>query len=119
MIQASPNEGVPYEKVEKAITEEVDRLKTEPVPAAELEKAKTRILASYLRRLDSTLSTAMLVGTTQLITGDWHNIESYLRQVQAVTPQEIQKTAATYLTTGNRTVATLVKPPEAGKEAQR
>ena len=119
VIQASPNEGVPYEKVEKAITEEVDRLKTAPVPAAELEKAKTRILASYLRRLDSTLSTAMLVGTTQLITGDWHNIEGYLRQVQAVTPQEIQKTAATYLTTGNRTVATLVKPPEAGKEAQR
>lgn len=111
-----PNEGVDYARAEKVLFEEIDRLKSEPVSAQELQKAKTRLLASTLRRLDSVLSTAMLIGQQQLLTGDWKNLYRYLDEVQAVTPQDLQKAAATYLTTANRTVAELVKPAKAPSE---
>ena len=111
-----PNDGVDYARVEKVLFEEIDRLKSEPVSAQELEKAKTRLLASTLRRLDSVLSTAMLLGQQQLLTGDWKNLYRYLDEVQAVTPQDLQKAAAAYLTASNRTVAELVKPAKAPAE---
>jgi predicted Zn-dependent peptidase len=110
IVYVIPNEGVPYEKVERALCEEVDRLKGEPVSAAELEKAKTRILASYLRRLDSPLSTAMLVGMTHVVAGDWRVIFKYVEDVQKVAASDLQAAARAYLTKENRTVATLVKP---------
>ena len=116
VINVTPNSDVSYDKVEKALFEEVDHLKAEPVSAAELEKAKTRILAMYLRRLDSPLSTAMLIGSTFAVTGDWKTIYKYVEDVQKVTAQEIRAAASAYLTAENRTVAELAKPAQAPKE---
>jgi len=116
MVFMTPNSEVPYEKVEKALFEEIDRMRAEPVSGAELEKAKTRILATYLRRLDSPLSTAMLIGSTFAVTGDWKNICKYVVEVQKVTAQDIKAAASAYLTAENRTVAELVKPTQAPRE---
>ncbi len=113
-----PNSGVPYAKVEACLYGELDRLASEPIPEEELQKAKTRILAGYLRRLESDLSTAALVGATTLVTGDWKTIFSYVADVQAVTAQDVRRVAENYLKPGNRTVVTLVAPAEPRKEKQ-
>ena len=112
VAQVTPNEGVPYATVEAALYDEIDKLKTDPVSAAEMDKAKTRILASYLRRLDSTLSTAMLLGSQHLITGDWQTIYKYIDDVQKVSAEDVRTAVKTYLSADNRTVATLVKPAQ-------
>lgn len=122
LIYVVPNEGVPYGKVEQVVDEEIERAKREPASDAEMEKAKTRILASHIRRLESTLSTAMLIGVTQIVAGDWRVLFKYVQDVQKVTAGDVQKAARTYLTRENRTIATLVKPPKdegvSGKSAR-
>jgi predicted Zn-dependent peptidase len=114
----TPNEGVPYAKVEAVLYDEIERLKREPVTTPELDKARTRILAGYLRRMDSTLSTAMLLGAQQLITGDWQSLYKYLDDLQQVTPKDLQSAVSAYFSPENRTVATLVKPATAATPSQ-
>jgi predicted Zn-dependent peptidase len=118
VVYVTPNSDVSYGKVEEALFEEIDRMKIEPVSAAELEKAKTRILATYVRRLDSPLSTAMLIGSTFAVTGDWKSLYTYVEDVQRVTVQDVQKVVSEYLTAENRTVAELVKPAASEKEVK-
>lgn len=117
-IFAVPNRGVGYNKLTGAIQSELDALAQTPMPEAELEKCKTKILADYLRQLETPMSTAVLVGHTQILTGDWHNIFKYIDQIRTMTPQDVMRVAAKYLTPSNRTMATLVAPKQAGKEAK-
>jgi len=105
-----------YEEVEAALYEELDRLKSEPVSEAELEKAKTRILSGLIHQWARPDDAASLAATYQFITGDWRSMEDYLRDIQRVRPEDIIEAARTYFTRENRTVAHLVKPAEPEKE---
>ncbi|HEY3352304.1 MAG TPA: pitrilysin family protein [Polyangia bacterium] len=110
VVRVVPAPGAGLARVNAAIDDEIARLAREPLPAAELEKAKTRILASYLRRLDSNLSTATLLGSTALLTGDWRNLYKYLSDLQGVTAADVRTVTTSYLRRTNRTTAVLVRP---------
>jgi predicted Zn-dependent peptidase len=110
IILAVPGAGTSYDTVERSIAEELDRLKTEPVPSAELEKAKTRIAAGVIKQMEETGGVCALLASYQMITGDWHTIGEYLDGVQGVTPEEIRAAAARYFIPSNRTVARIVPP---------
>ena len=56
---AVPARGVANEVVQKAIREELDRLKTEDVTDEELDKFRTRAKAGVIRALGSNLGLAM------------------------------------------------------------
>ena len=122
---AMPNEGVQATRVEEAIYSELDRLKKEPVPQAELEKAKTRIASGFLRRLKSDLGTALMLSSYQFLGGDWKKFEGYLDDMQSVSSDDVMAAASKYFNASNRTVATLVKPDAGpvpagtGKEVQK
>lgn len=101
-------------EVEKALDQEVERLKKELVGAQELEKAKNQMEASFVFGQDSLFYQALLLARHE-ITLTWRVIDDYLPSVRKVSPEEIQRVAKKYLTPENRTVGILIPlPPKEG-----
>ncbi|MFQ6114432.1 MAG: M16 family metallopeptidase, partial [bacterium] len=95
------------EENEKAIYEEIERLKTELVSPEELQKAKTRARADLIRQLNSNLGLAIQLTFYQVLTGDWRNLFHRLEQIEKVTAEDIKRVANEYFTDKNKTVGTL------------
>ncbi len=94
--------------VETAIYAELERLKTEPVEARELQKTLNAIEASFIESLSSNSGLAAQLAYAQGLMGDWRMIERQLETVKQITPDDIMRIANTYFTKNNRTVAWLV-----------
>lgn len=101
---AEAKDGRTPEEVEKSLYAELDKLKQEEVPAAELQKVKNNFAAFEYRKLSANYPILM-----QLIfydgLGDWREINEAGPKFQAVTAADIKRVANTYFTTENRAVA--------------
>jgi predicted Zn-dependent peptidase len=97
-------EGRRPEEVEQAIYAEMEKLKKEEVPAAELQKVKNNFAAAEYRRMSSNFPILL-----QLIQndgrGDWHEVNEAGTRVQAVTAADVKRVANKYFTKENRAVA--------------
>jgi predicted Zn-dependent peptidase len=80
------------------------------VEAAELEKVLNNLDAELLRSLRSNSGLSSQLAYFQTVAKDWQYVLTARERIAAVTPSDIQRVAAQYLTRSNRTVATLVKP---------
>lgn len=112
MISAVPLAPHQPAEVEAAIEEELERLKTEPVEARELEKVLNNLDADLIRSLRSNQGLASQLSYFQTVAGDWKYLLNLRAKIAAVTPDDIQRVARRYFTKTNRTVAVLVKPTE-------
>ncbi len=109
--------GKEVAEVEKAMDQEVGRLKKEPVAKQELEKAKNQIEASFIFGQDSLFNRALLLAQHEIAI-TWRAVDDYLPSIRKVTPEDIQRVAEKYLTPDNRTVGILIPlPPKEGKPA--
>jgi zinc protease len=99
-------------EIQKALDTEVERLKTEPVSAHELQKAKNQIEAAFIYGQDSLFYQAMLLARYE-IDLSWKAVDDYLPSIRRVTADDIMRAAKKYLTSENRTVGILIPvPPE-------
>jgi predicted Zn-dependent peptidase len=93
---------------EAAVYEEIEKLKNEPVPEAELQKVKNQAKANAYRRLSSQFFIAL-----QLLyydgLGDWPYINRYADEVDKVTAADLQRVAKEYLVKDNRTVGVFLR----------
>jgi zinc protease len=113
-FRMQPRTGVDPAVTEKALYDELARLQTEPVPDAELRKAKNQMLAGFYRRLKTIAGRANLLGTYEVFDGDYAKAFTEDKEIEAVTAADIQRVAKKYFTAKNRTAATLIpEKPEA------
>jgi len=103
-----PKEGVDPQAAEKAIYEELDKLKTTPVSDEELQKAKNIVLADFYRQMESINGRANTLGSYEVFLGDYHKLFTAAAEYNKVRKQDIQRVAKAYFGENNRTVATLV-----------
>ena len=109
VLSATPLAPHTTAAIEAAIYAELERLKTEPVSAKELEKVLNNLDADLVRSLRSNGGLASQLALYQTVAGDWRYALKARDKIAAVTPESIQRVAAEYFTRSNRTVATLVK----------
>ncbi|ULA62679.1 MAG: Putative Peptidase M16 [Nitrospira sp.] len=109
ILTATPLAPHTAAEVEAAIYVELDRLKTEPVQAKELQKIVNNIDADLVRALRSNSGLASQLALYQTVAGDWRHVLKSRDRIAAVTPADIQRVARQYFTKSNRTVGTLVK----------
>lgn len=83
---------------------ELQRLATEPIPNAELEKVQNRLTADAFRRLKDPVSLLQQLLVYDAL-GDWRHLNRWPAEVLAVEPDEIQEVARRYLKPADRTVA--------------
>jgi predicted Zn-dependent peptidase len=119
VIEALPRSPNTLEDVEKAINEEIEKIKKEPVTERELQRVMNQLDADLIRSLGSNLGIAFQIALGQLYYGDFHaNFRSFER-IKKVTAEDVQRVANKYLTASNRTVAYRVQTAkQAGAEEQ-
>lgn len=111
-------EGRTPEEVEQAIYAELEKLKSEDLPAEELQKVKNNFAANEYRRLTGNMSILMQIIFADGL-GDWREVNEAGPKYQAVTAADIKRVANAYLTKENRNVAIYTrKKATADKDSQ-
>ncbi|MBW4486378.1 MAG: insulinase family protein [Trichocoleus desertorum ATA4-8-CV12] len=102
----APNHTV--DEVATSLRSEIERLKTEPVSAEELDRVKTQARAGLLRSLSSNSGMASLLLEYEAKTGSWRNLFKELDAIATVTPADIQRVARETFRPENRTIGRLL-----------
>ncbi len=105
------NQGQSAERGERALLQEIERLKREPVSQQELEKAKNQFVAELVFGRQSVQQKASAIGQAAVILGEVTLINKQLARYQKITAADVQRVARTYFTEQNRTVVYML--PEA------
>ena len=100
--------GHTVDELAVALRQEIDKLKTEPVAMADLQRVKTQARASLLRTLDSNMGMAQQLLEYEVKTGSWRNLFKQLDDISAVTTADIQRVAKETFTPKNRTIGKLL-----------
>lgn len=108
-IEATPLSPHSHLELEKAIYEEIDRLKAQPPDELELQRVRNQLEASRVRRLTSNLGLALQLAQSASLYGDWKRTFAFTRAMEAVTPADLQGVVRRYFTEDRRTVAVLSK----------
>jgi len=111
-VEVTVKDGQDPAVAERALLEEIERLKNEPIPPDELQKVKNQAKANAYRRLGQPVFIMFQLLVYEGL-GDWRHINRASARTDAVTPQDIQRVAAHYLRPENRTVAVFLRQEEA------
>lgn len=114
-IQAECKEGVTPEQLEAAIHREIDKLKSEPVGAEELQSVKNRYMTRTWRQLDGNFFQMIRYGVAEA-RGSWRDADRIDAEIQKVTPDDVQRVAGKYFTKENRAVAIWTRTEGAEEE---
>jgi predicted Zn-dependent peptidase len=105
------------EALEGVLIAELEKLKTQPVSVQELERLKKLNRRDFIDRLRSNESVAGTLATLEVQAG-WRYLNDYLRQMEAVTPEDIRRVARQYGRSENKTTVFVIpggapsRPPE-------
>ena len=102
-------------EVEKALTEQLDKVLKNGVTQAELDKAKTRFLTGKLLERETNDGRASALGEAAVIYQDPDHVNTDLAEFQAVTAEQIKEVLNRYLTGKKKVVIEYL--PEAMKPA--
>jgi zinc protease len=100
------------EKAQAAMEREIQQLQAVPPPADELERAVKQARALFAYGSESISNQAFWLGFAEMFaTYEW--FENYLDKLSAVTPEDVQRVAKTYLRPQKR-ITGIYKPLEVG-----
>jgi predicted Zn-dependent peptidase len=97
------------------VQEEIGKLQSAPLPAADLERAKTQLRATMIRQLQSSLSRAQQLGQYEIADGDASLINGEFERLLNVSAAQIQAAAKKYLTPELRVTLSVEPAPKGGK----
>lgn len=101
-------EGGDVAAVEKAIDEELARVREQGVTAAELQRAKNLDASAYWRALSTINGKANLLGQFEVMQGDYQRLFEHPARVERVTAAQVQDAARLVLDARRRTVGVLL-----------
>lgn len=113
IISAAPRHPRRTEDVLKAIEEELERLKKEPVAEWELEKIRAGVDVGLLNTLQTNAGMAGTLVYNQTVFGDWRYLLRFQKRIHELTSQELQNFARKIFVDDNKTIAVLepIKKP--------
>jgi predicted Zn-dependent peptidase len=114
-VECTVKDGKDPAAAEAAISEEIDKLRNEPVSAEELQKVKNQGKANAYRRLSSPFSIAIQLMFYEGL-GDWRYINTYADEVDRVTADDLQRVSKEHLRPENRTVGVFLRKEGAAPE---
>lgn len=107
--------GHTVDDVAAVMNQELDRLKTEPVPTEELDRVKNQVRVSVLQLLSSNRGMASLLPDYEAKTGDWRNLFDDLKALEAVTVDDVQAVAQSTFVPEKLTVGRLLSAEAAAE----
>jgi zinc protease len=95
--------------------DEIAKIQSEGVTAAELHRTEMLLLSSKLNQLQTSLGRARLLGNLEVLDGKPEAINTLLDRYAAVTPAQVQAVAKKYLNPNQRIVLAIQPDPGAAK----
>jgi zinc protease len=116
-VSAQMRPGVKSDDVIVEVDRQLTELRSKPVSAEELQKAKNLEQAGFVFGQDSIFREAMELGLYQML-GNYRMVDEYLTGIDKVTVADVRRVAKQYMADPNRTIGVLVPtgvlPHEAG-----
>jgi zinc protease len=106
-VMATIGQEKDIDAVHAAIDATVARFRQQPPGELELESLKKRVRYQFLMGLDTPDNVAGSLARYVALTGGIEAVDQLFAALAAVTPADVQRTAAAYLTEARRTVAVL------------
>ncbi|HYJ83551.1 MAG TPA: pitrilysin family protein [Allosphingosinicella sp.] len=94
--------GRSVEEAEAALAAEIERIRSQPVTAAELAEAKNELLADALRQRETFSGRASGLGEMLVRSGDPRQWDKLIAAYRNVTAADVQRVARTWLTPASR-----------------
>jgi zinc protease len=107
LFDGTPSNSHSIDDLQQALLAQVTRLQEEPVTGDELVRVKAQVVASNIYEQDSVFYQGMKIGQLESVGLDWRLEEDYVDRINAVTPEQVQAVARTYLVEDRWTVAVL------------
>jgi len=98
--------------VEGRLLDELKKIATEGISAAELEKARNIMIADYWRGLATIDGKASALGNAEVFLGDYQRAFSLPDELAAINAEQVQRVAASVFDTRKMTVGVLRSPAE-------
>ncbi|WP_406947654.1 M16 family metallopeptidase [Psychrobacter fozii] len=112
LIQATPREGVSLEQAQQAIMTEIEKLKTDPIAADEISRAKTNTVTGLVYAQDSMEGQARMIGSLQSIGLDDRLLAELPAKLDGISIADIQTASKKYLAKDNLTVMHVIPPKD-------
>jgi zinc protease len=97
-----------------ALIGELDRLRTEPIAAGELQQAKNQFARDYILGRETDQNKAEALGHAAVIHNDLKTADAEFDIFQGLTVADVQRVAQKYFTPENRTVLTILPKSATG-----
>jgi len=108
LVAGTPTKAHSIADLQQAVMTQLETLKTEAVSQQELERIKTQVVANAVYERDSVFYQAMQIGMLETVGLDWRLSDDYVKNIQAVTAEQVQAVAKKYFIDKTLTVAELV-----------
>ena len=112
ILNATPRAPHTVPEVESAIYQELDRLKTEPMTAKELEQVLNQLEFEESRQMQSNSGLARNLTEYEAVAGTWRYLIEHRQKVAAITAADVMRVAKQYFTRENRNVGFITKRQE-------
>jgi len=110
-VFARVKDGKDSVAVRDAILDAFTRLRNKQEPAQRVNDAKANLRYAFVRSLDTTEAIAATLATFVHFNRSFNTVNNYYKQLDAVTPADIQAMAKKYITDNALVVTTLSKDP--------
>ena len=104
-----PTAGTDLDSLEQSIYSEFESVKEGAIMQEQLDRVRTNLRASIIRSLGNNSGLASYFVNTHVEQGSWKDVFNQLDRYDAVTLEDLQRVADTYLTKKNRTVGLTIK----------
>ena len=111
IVAGTPTKVHTVSELQQAVKQQIEMLKTELVKEQELTRIKAQVVANKTYERDSVFYQAMQIGMLETIGLDWRLSEEYVKNIDAVTAQQVQAVARKYFIDKTLTVAELLPQP--------
>jgi len=113
-VFAVPSKDHTNEESDSAVVAIIEKVKSEVIPAEEMEKIKARAKASLINQISQNGGwggMATQLASYELMYGGWEKLFRRLNAINALTAEDLQRVANEYLDLDKRTIA-LLEPEE-------
>ncbi|MGD0991664.1 MAG: pitrilysin family protein [Gemmatimonadales bacterium] len=101
------------QEIEQAVYDELDSLRRAPPSDYEMERVRNQAETQSYARLDNAFFLAYQLAASEALWRDWTRTFRDDDAIRRVTQADVQRIVRKYFSKSNRTVATLVRPPQA------
>jgi len=108
VFSISPRSEEDIPEIERLVYEEIERFKSAPISDREMAQVRNGVLANQVFARDRFSSVARILGSYQVIYGDWRFYERQMLGIGSATRDDMKRLLTEHLVPDNRTVAMLL-----------